>query len=206
MPNNDSNKPEMVRIELIPLGAILEVQRGMPLQNLLSSHGMEFPCGGIGNCGGCRVQILEGHVEPTPEEQAILSHDELLDGWRMACYLRAESSMKLKIEQWTMSILVDDTQLARTRRQGLAIAIDLGTTTIAAQLLDLASGKLLGIRNAHRTAINSLALSADGNTLWAGSESGEQGIVRAWDIRVETRSASSYKIRSILYRKRARPG
>jgi len=102
MPNNDSNKPEMVRIELIPLGAILEVQRGAPLQNLLSSHGMEFPCGGIGTCGGCRVQILEGHVEPTPEEQAILSHDELLDGWRMACYLRAESSMKLKIEQWNL--------------------------------------------------------------------------------------------------------
>jgi WD40 repeat protein len=60
-----------------------------------------------------------------------------------------------------------------------------------AKVWDAAEGKLLGIRNAHRTAINSLAISADGNTLWAGSESGEQGIVRAWDIRVETRSAAA---------------
>ncbi|HEY0985972.1 MAG TPA: hypothetical protein VGD80_02930, partial [Kofleriaceae bacterium] len=60
-----------------------------------------------------------------------------------------------------------------------------------AKVWDAANGKLIGIRNAHRTAINSLAISADGDTLWAGSESGEQGIVRAWDIRVETRSAAA---------------
>ena len=137
-----------MRIELLPIGAVLEVDRGTHLQNLLSSHGMEFPCGGLGTCGGCRVQILEGHVEPTSEERALLSREELLDGWRMACYLRAESSLKLKVEQWSMHVLVDDTHLSRTRRQGLAIAIDLGTTTIVAQLLDLASGKLLGFRTA----------------------------------------------------------
>ena len=60
-----------------------------------------------------------------------------------------------------------------------------------AKVWDAANGKLIGTRNAHRTAINSLAISADGDTLWAGSESGEQGIVRAWDIRVETRSAAA---------------
>ncbi len=45
-----------------------------------------------------------------------------------------------------MPVLTDDTQLARTRREGLVVAIDLGTTTVVAQLLDLASGKLLGLR------------------------------------------------------------
>ncbi len=144
----NTNNGNKVRIELLPIGAVLEVDRGTPLQNLLSSRGMEFPCGGTGTCGGCRVQILEGHAEPSPEERTLLSREELLDGWRMACYLRADSSMKLKIEQWTMSVLVDDTQMERTRRQGLAVAIDLGTTTIVAQLLDLFSGKLLGFRTA----------------------------------------------------------
>ena len=60
-----------------------------------------------------------------------------------------------------------------------------------AKVWDAANGKLIGIRSAHRTAINSLAISADGDTLWAGSESGERGVVRAWDIRVETRSAAA---------------
>jgi uncharacterized 2Fe-2S/4Fe-4S cluster protein (DUF4445 family) len=132
----------------MPIGAVMEVERGALLQNFLSAHGMEFPCGGIGTCGGCRVQILEGHAEPVPEEQAYFTPEELRDGWRLACYLRADSPMRLKIEQWTMPVLVDDTQLSHTRQQGLAVAIDLGTTTIVAQLLDLASGKLLGFRTA----------------------------------------------------------
>ncbi len=148
MPNNETKKSDKVRIELVPLGAVVEVERGTLLQALLSDHGMEFPCGGLGTCGGCRVQVLEGHVEPTPEEETLLTREELLDGWRMACYIRAETPLKLKVEQWTMPVLVDDTQLARTHRKGLAIAIDLGTTTIVAQLLDLASGKLLGFRTA----------------------------------------------------------
>src|SRR5271165_7049129 len=98
MPNEKTGTPNKVRIELMPIGAVIEVEKGAPLQNLLSSHGMEFPCGGLGTCGGCRVQILEGHVEPTPEERAVLSREDLVEGWRLACYLRADSSLKLKIE------------------------------------------------------------------------------------------------------------
>jgi uncharacterized 2Fe-2S/4Fe-4S cluster protein (DUF4445 family) len=147
MPDN-SNDSNQVRIQLLPIGAVMDVERGALLQNLLSAHGMEFPCGGLGTCGGCRVQILEGYVEPTAEERAVLSREDLLDGWRLACYLRADSPLKLKIEQWTMPVLVDESQLAKTQRRGLAIAIDLGTTTLVAQLLDLVTGKLLGFRTA----------------------------------------------------------
>src|SRR5262245_51948115 len=57
-----------------------------------------------------------------------------------------------------------------------------------AKLWDAAKGKLIGVRDAHGTAINSLAISADGNTVWAGCESRAQGAVRAWDIHVETRA------------------
>lgn len=154
MPEVVAKNSSQVRIELMPIGAVIEVEKGTLLQNLLSSHGMEFPCGGLGTCGGCRVQILEGDVEPTAEEREVLSREDLLDGWRLGCYLRADSSLKVKVEQWTMPILVDDTQLDTTRRKGLAVAIDLGTTTIVAQLLDLATGKLLG----SRTALNPQAV------------------------------------------------
>jgi uncharacterized 2Fe-2S/4Fe-4S cluster protein (DUF4445 family) len=146
MSDNGSGNPNKVRIELVPLGAVLEVDRGTVLDNVLMTRGMEFPCGGLGTCGGCRVQVVEGHIEATAEDQAVLSRQELADGWRLACRARAESPLKLKVEQWTMPVLTDDTQLARTRRTGLAVAIDLGTTTVVAQLLDLATGKLLGLR------------------------------------------------------------
>jgi WD40 repeat protein len=66
-----------------------------------------------------------------------------------------------------------------------------------AKMWDAAKGKLLGIRNAHGTEINSLATSADGKTLWAGSERGDQGFVRAWDIHVETRTGT--ELRALLH-------
>lgn len=135
-----------VRIELVPLSAVVEVERGTSLENILTARGMEFPCGGLGTCGGCRVQVLEGQVDPTPDDVATLSAQELSDGWRLACRIQALSPLKLKVEQWTMPVLTDDTVLASTRRTGLVIAIDLGTTTIVAQLLDLGTGKLLGLR------------------------------------------------------------
>ncbi len=146
MSNNGNNNPAKVRIELVPLGAVLEVDRGTVLENVLMTRGMEFPCGGLGTCGGCRVQVIEGQIAPTPDDIAALSPQELADGWRLACRARAESPLKLKVEQWTMPVLTDDTQLSRTRRTGLVVAIDLGTTTVVAQLLDLATGKLLGLR------------------------------------------------------------
>ncbi|HZD31877.1 MAG TPA: ASKHA domain-containing protein [Candidatus Angelobacter sp.] len=146
MSDHDNGSSGKLRIELAPLGAVLEVDRGTLLENVLMTRGMEFPCGGLGTCGGCRVQVLEGNIEPTPEDIATLSPRELSDGWRLACRARADSPLTLKVEQWTMPVLVDDTHLVGARREGLAIAIDLGTTTIVAQLLDLASGKLLGFR------------------------------------------------------------
>lgn len=144
-----------IRIELVPLNAVVEVERGTSLENVLTARGMEFPCGGLGTCGGCRVQVLEGELEPSEEDRASLLPEELRDGWRLACCAHATSSLKLKVEQWwTMPVLSDDTLLTGARRQGLAVAIDLGTTTIVAQLLDLSSGKLLGLR----TALNPQAI------------------------------------------------
>jgi uncharacterized 2Fe-2S/4Fe-4S cluster protein (DUF4445 family) len=47
-----------------------------------------------------------------------------------------------------MDVLTDDTLLSGQGKHGLGIAIDLGTTTIAAQMIDLESGCVLGVRTA----------------------------------------------------------
>ncbi len=138
-----------IKIELVPLGVALEVERGTALREILASHGVEFPCGGSGSCGGCRVQVIEGRVEPAAEDKVRLTDEELAAGWRLACQLRADTPVKLRVEQWTLPVLADHRfASAGARRKGLAIAIDLGTTTVVAQLLDLESGKLRGLRSA----------------------------------------------------------
>jgi uncharacterized 2Fe-2S/4Fe-4S cluster protein (DUF4445 family) len=137
-----------VRIELDPLGIVLEAERGSTLESLLAEYGVEFPCGASGICGGCRVQVLEGVVEPQEADLLTLTDAELAAGYRLACRIRADSPLKLKVEQWSMPVLTDDTAAARSTSRGLAVAIDLGTTTIVAQLLDLHSGEVLGLKTA----------------------------------------------------------
>jgi uncharacterized 2Fe-2S/4Fe-4S cluster protein (DUF4445 family) len=139
-----------VRIELSPLGEAFNVERHTPLHDVLFEHGVEFPCGGMGRCRGCRVQVLEGELPITPEQSNAISERELAAGWRMACRCQAECDLTLKVGQWEETILVDNTSFEFAPAEGLGVAIDLGTTTMVAQLIDLSTGKVLGVE----TAIN----------------------------------------------------
>ncbi|MCW5553932.1 MAG: DUF4445 domain-containing protein [Verrucomicrobiae bacterium] len=139
---------ENVKIELLPLGKTLEVERGTPLQDLLFAHGVEFPCGGRGRCKGCKVKVLVGTLPITDEDRKKLTSTELADGWRLACRSRAEGDLQLELAQWEATILTDDTVFDFTPQDGLGVAIDLGTTTIVAQLLDLRTGHVLAVRTA----------------------------------------------------------
>ena len=136
---------ETVRIQLEPLSAVVEVPRGASLVSALSAHGVEFPCGGTGICGGCRVRVMAGSVAVRDPDLLVFSRKELDDGWRLACQARAETPLVLECGQWHMDVLTDNSNLLSTGKSGLGIAIDLGTTTIAAQMIDLATGEVHAI-------------------------------------------------------------
>jgi uncharacterized 2Fe-2S/4Fe-4S cluster protein (DUF4445 family) len=139
---------ESIQIELVPLGTRIQVARGAPLADILAEYGVEFPCGGSDFCGGCRVRVVEGMLPAQIHDQCVFTEQELAQGWRLACRARAESPLKLEVGQWTTPVLADSTRLEGAGRDGLGIAVDVGTTTIAAQLLDLACGEVLAIRTA----------------------------------------------------------
>ncbi len=140
--------PDHVRIRLEPLGRTLEVRRGAPLQDLLFDHGVEFPCGGRGACQGCRVRFLRGAAPVTPADAAALPADELGEGWRLGCQIRAEADLTLEVAQWEAVVLDDRTPARAAGRVGRGVAVDLGTTTMVAQLVDLATGQVLGVQTA----------------------------------------------------------
>jgi len=137
-----------VRIALRPLGASFEVARGAPLQEVLFPYGVEFPCGGRARCKGCRVRVLEGDLPVTPEQERMLSRAEIDAGWRLACHCRAEADLTLELAQWEAAILSDESPFSFTPRAGLGVAIDVGTTTIVAQLLDLRTADVLAVTTA----------------------------------------------------------
>lgn len=122
--------------------------RGAPLHDVLFEHGVEFPCGGRGICAGCRVRVLRGEVPATEPQRRALTPAEIADGWRLACLCRADADLMLEVGQWETRILADHGVLQFRPREGLGIAVDLGTTTLVLQLLDLASGAVLAVRSA----------------------------------------------------------
>lgn len=137
-----------VQIELRPLGRTIEVERGTALRDVLYAHGVEFPCGGRGHCGCCRVQVLEGALPVTAEEAAILGADEQAQGWRLACRSRAVEPVALQVEQFAAPVLADHSSFEFEPRSGLGVAVDVGTTTLVAQLIDLQSGRVLAVETA----------------------------------------------------------
>ena len=139
---------DLVRIHLVPLGESFEVDRGTPLDTVLFRYGVEFPCGGAGQCRGCRVKVLDGAIEITPEMEEIFTPPELAEGWRLACRARADASLTLEIAQWETPILSDERKLVFEPAEGLGIAIDIGSTTLVAQLVDLETAEVLAVETA----------------------------------------------------------
>jgi uncharacterized 2Fe-2S/4Fe-4S cluster protein (DUF4445 family) len=140
---SEPDSGERVRIELRPYGRSIEVAPGTPLRDVLYLHGVEFPCGGRGRCKRCRVQVVAGELGITPDDAAILEDAELAEGWRLACRSRADRAVALQVEQFRAPILADHSVFDFEPRPGFGVAVDLGTTTMVAQVVDLTSGRVL---------------------------------------------------------------
>ncbi len=139
---------DFVQVRLEPLGRSVEVECGASMRDALFAHGVEFPCGGRGKCLRCRVRVIAGEQPAGPEDRRLLGERAVAEGWRLACHARGVADVTLDIAQWDAAILADDSAFEFTPREGLGIAVDLGTTTLVAQLVDLATGRVLAVRTA----------------------------------------------------------
>ncbi|MCM1040408.1 MAG: ASKHA domain-containing protein [Ruminococcus sp.] len=109
-------------------------------------------CGGRGVCARCRVQFMEAAPIPTSMERRAFSPEELRDGFRLACMVKPKNDCVIKLafsEEPDLDIVTDmiavseendlnsQTQIGEDTKM---IAVDLGTTTIAMQLMDMQTG------------------------------------------------------------------
>lgn len=134
---------QKVNITLQPLGEIITVNQGTPLIDVLHDFGVEFPCGGKGTCGNCKVKLLKGELEVDSNHQQKLDKLYLTDNWRLACKCKADSDIILEISQFENIILADNSTFEFTPKKGYGIAVDLGTTTVVIQLINLTNGHIL---------------------------------------------------------------
>lgn len=139
----DKNDAE---VRLMPIGAVLHVPIGTPMQDFLFEQGVEFPCGGNGRCRGCKIRLVAGEAAINDAQREHLSEIELTNGWRLACQCRVEGDVTIELRQWDASILTNESEFSFQPQEGLGIAVDIGTTTVVAQLLDLSTGHVLAVK------------------------------------------------------------
>ena len=103
-------------------------------------------CAGRGTCGKCKVQFLEGCPIPTKEDENFFTEEELANGWRLACKAIIQRQCVVSIEMSGEEKYAVVTEYASERKPQqpaeksyYGIAVDIGTTTIAMQLLELHS-------------------------------------------------------------------
>ncbi len=131
------------KIVVILNGSTKFSTRGMTISKIING---ERPCGGHGRCGKCRV-IASGALSPlSDEERKMLSEDEIKKGVRLACITYAMGDCEITtLEQRPAQIVTDggvvDYAISPTFLD-YGIAIDIGTTTLAARLYN-AKGELL---------------------------------------------------------------
>lgn len=106
-------------------------------------------CGGKGKCGKCGVRMIEGATEATEADHQFYGEQEIAEGWRLSCLSYPEADCRIQIasddesEFEVVSEHVED-RPKRAEEHGIcAIAIDIGTTTLAIQLVERESGRIL---------------------------------------------------------------
>jgi uncharacterized 2Fe-2S/4Fe-4S cluster protein (DUF4445 family) len=148
MTKNKGTSDKSYTIQLEPLHRSFRVVEGTPLIDVLHEYGVEFPCGGKGTCGGCKVRLLEGNLLMDREHRQALKELGLSEEWRLACMSRIYEDVTLEVDQWKTIILADNTSFQFKPQEGYGIAVDVGTTTLIAQMIDMKQGKVLGAATA----------------------------------------------------------
>lgn len=125
------------------------------LLKTLQEHDIFLPalCAGRGSCGKCKVHFLEGATEPSREDEKYFTEKELAEGWRLACRAYPGRDCRITLEQGENDFFVlADEQAEKTGEQNpggeYGISADIGTTTIAMQLVDLSDGKAVEVYTA----------------------------------------------------------
>ncbi|MBR1604383.1 MAG: DUF4445 domain-containing protein [Synergistaceae bacterium] len=117
-----------LKINIANNNKVIECEQGENLYLVLAAHNLiDAPCGGRGVCGKCGVEV---------------------DGVKkLSCEVRINKDINVTLPESEKASRITSTGFKKDFKldaaQGLGIAVDIGTTTVVAALIDLASGEEL---------------------------------------------------------------
>lgn len=126
-------------------------------------HFVSAPCGGRGTCGKCVVRYRKNPTPPSGADMEKLTKEQIKSGFRLACQSYPKEPFEVELSEIEEQIQVEAGSYGQPRREKAesqagqqpvsekadtpetryGIAIDIGSTTLAAVLIHLDSGERL---------------------------------------------------------------
>ncbi len=133
------------KITILPGNRIIYAESGENLKTVLDRSDLFFPrtCGGKGKCGFCRLNWLSSPPPMNKRETELLDKSS---SHRLACLHKVKSDCIVEIppiQEWSGGKNLPELKF-NSAKSGLAVAADLGTTTVALYLLDFTQGLVIG--------------------------------------------------------------
>jgi uncharacterized 2Fe-2S/4Fe-4S cluster protein (DUF4445 family) len=125
----------------------VEAEDGTVLGEVVAKTGLplEQPCAGRGTCGQCKVLVEKGVAPPDEIEKENLTAGEIALNNRLACRARVQGETRIVLSPivvYSNKIFKGSTRYRRERDVPLGLAVDLGSTTVAAFLTMLDDGEV----------------------------------------------------------------
>lgn len=139
----------MLKVTFMPGGASVLCPPDTTIMEAAAKAGAYIPadCRGNGSCGGCRVRIVSGELTPASvDERFLIPKEELKRGVRLACRAVPVSDCVIALVSSAESTAKGNVRLSADFIPDAmgpgrySVAFDIGTTTVAGMLCDMATG------------------------------------------------------------------
>jgi len=133
-----------VPVTFVPAGVTVWVEAGATVLEAAKAAGilLPAPCGGRGVCGSCGVRVVDGALA-APDDVERRGLERAPEGVRLACRAAVAAPVRVR------PVLAHPTQAsvssvcAQDAAGALRAGVDLGTTSVAAVLIDAETGREL---------------------------------------------------------------
>jgi uncharacterized 2Fe-2S/4Fe-4S cluster protein (DUF4445 family) len=94
-------KRKAIWLHIFPDDLWVKVKRGKTLWEVLQKTDIHLDgdCGGMGQCGKCKVQVLSSLPPPSDEERKHLDPEELKQGIRLGCRIKIKKDLAIRTDE-----------------------------------------------------------------------------------------------------------
>jgi len=142
------------KIRFLPEGTEAKAKGGNSIFKIAIENGVHITssCNGVGKCGKCKIIIKKGKFRTEPTE--LLTEKEKKKGYLLACQTLPEEDLEVFIppesrlgEHQILEKIESSAKKVKSAGENFGLAIDIGTTTVVAYLVDLDTGGIIDMES-----------------------------------------------------------